>query len=125
MKKFIVTAVGLALIVTFSLLRQVWAGFIYLALAFIVALCLFWLVVLIKDYIDDYHKNIEDDYNLYKAKLVNCREITLEQIEQNSKHYLKRFKRSQWKEKGIEILKITFVLGVLIASVVLCFTLKI
>lgn len=125
MKKFIVTAVGLALIITFGLLRQVWAGFIYLALAFIIALCLFWFVTLIIDYINDYHKDIEQDYNLYKAKLINSSNLTLEQIEQQPKYYLKKFKRSQWKEKGIDVLKITFVLGVLIASIVLCFTLKV
>ncbi len=123
MKDFITTAVGLALIVAFGLLRKVWAGFIYFALAFIILLCGYWLVILIKDYIYNYYQNIEEEYNLFKAEIVNSSEITLEQIEKSPKYYLKKFRRSQWKAKGIDILKMCFALGILIASIVICFTL--
>ncbi len=123
MKNFIITAVGLALIITFGFLRRVWAPFIYFALAFIMVLSIYWLVVLIKDYIHNYYKDIDEDFKLYKAKLINSSEITLEQIEKSPKYYLKKFRRTQWKEKGIDILKISFVLGILIAGIILCFTL--
>ena len=57
MINFIVTAVLAILVAVFGLLRTVWTGFAYFSLVALVAICLYWLFVLIKTYIYDFHKD--------------------------------------------------------------------
>ncbi len=121
MRNFIVSIVLAALIIISGLLNKTWAGFYYFALVFACLLGLYWAVILIIRYIEDFHKNTEEKYNLYIAKLVNRTTLTLEQINMSPKLYKKKFRRSLWKEKCKALLPISFALGVFIVCLVFIF----
>lgn len=117
MWRFLITLIGLALIITFGALKNTWAGFNYFALVFTCLLCLYWIVTLSIEYYFRFIKLDEEEYKLYVAKLVNYKGLNLADIEQNEKLYIKKFKKSQRKEKLIEIGKILFLLGILIGCI--------
>lgn len=117
MWRFIVTAVGVALIATFGALKNTWAGFNYFALVFTCLLCLYWIISLSIDYYYKFIKVDEQEFKLYKAQLVNYKNIPLSDIELNEKLYIKKFKKSQRKDKLIEIGKILFLLGIFIGCI--------
>lgn len=125
MKKFLITLLAVILIIVCGALKNVWAGFVYFALVFSCLISLYWAVILIINYINRFHKQIEKEFNLYIAQKINKSNLTLEDVEKNRKAYLKKFSRSKWKEKSIEIAKIAFCLGLFIGCLILCFTLKV
>ena len=122
MLNLIITAVAVALIVTFGLLNSVWAGFSYFAIFFFASICIYWLYVLISSYIYQYKNKLEEKYQLYCASLVNNSSVTMEEIAKNNEVYVKQFKRTLRREKAIEICKILVVIGLLISIVSLFFT---
>ena len=119
--KAIVSIVTFALIMIFSALTKTWAGFSYFALVFSCLLCLFWLVILIVGYINEFRKIDEEEFQLFVAELINSTTLTRQQIEDDRKTYIKKFKRSKIREKAVEILKIMFITGVLASCIVLFF----
>lgn len=123
MKRILITAINLALILIFGALIKTWAGFEYFALVFTCLLTGFWVVVLIIDYIKQFHRVDEKDFKLYVAYLVNFKNVTLEDVEANKPFYIKKYKKSLWKDKCIELAKIIFTLGIFIACAVLMFAL--
>lgn len=125
MKKFLITLLAVILIIVCGALKNVWAGFVYFALVFSCLISLYWAVILIINYINRFHKQIEKEFNLYIAQKINKSNLTLEDVEKNRKAYLKKFSRSKWKEKSIEIAKTAFCLGLFIGCLILCFTLKV
>lgn len=122
MINFIVTAVLAILVAVFGLLRTIWTGFAYFSLVALVAICLYWLFVLIKTYIYDFHKDINEKYKIYCAQIVNSTSINLEDIENNNDKYFAEFKKTLRKEKIFEILKMILVATLLITCVSLFFT---
>ena len=122
MLNFIITAVAVALIVTFGLLNSVCAGFSYFAIFFFAAICIYWLYVLISSYIYHYKTKLDERYQLYCAGLVNNSTVTIEEIAKNNEVYVKQFKKTLRKEKAIEICKMIVVIGLLISIVSLFFT---
>lgn len=104
-----------------SALSKTWAGFSYFALVFSCLFCLFWLVMFIIDYIDEFRKIDEDEFQLYVAELVNSTTLTRQQIESDRKTYIQKFKKTKRKQKLVAILKIMFVVGALASCIVLFF----
>lgn len=115
--RWLLTIAGIILVAVFGALIKVWAGFQYFALSFTIALCVYWTVMLIIDYRHTYNKKNEDGFNLYIANLVNSTNLTLDVVEKSRDYYLKKFHRSQWKEKLIEVTKIIFILGIALACI--------
>ena len=71
MIKWIISGCLLGLAILFVCLKSVWTGFLYLSLAFLCALCLFWVYIRIKIYIRDYHTNFDKAFVNYKADVLN------------------------------------------------------
>ena len=115
--RWIISGIALALIVIFGGLIRVWAGFTYFALPICILLAAFWFVLLIKDYRARFKTVDEGAFNFYIAHLVNSSDVTLEMVEKSREFYIKKFKRSQWREKLIEIGKMVFALGVIAACI--------
>ena len=91
MLNFIITAVSATLIVAFGLLKSVWAGFAYFAIFFFASICIYWLYVLISNYIYNYKTKLNDRYQLYCANLINNSTLTMEEIAKNNDVYVKKF----------------------------------
>ena len=115
--RLIVSLVAIALAVIFGALLKVWAGFQFFALSVFALLGIYWFVVLLIDYIANYRKIDEQRFGLYVAQLINSSDLTLEMVESARKFYIKKYKRSLWREKLIEVAKILFALGVVIMCV--------
>ena len=94
-----------------------WAGFIYFALSICILFALYWFVLLVIDYRARFKSVNEDEFNHYIAHLVNSSDVTLELVEKSRDYYIKKFKKSLWREKMIEIAKIIFALGVIAACI--------
>lgn len=62
-------------------------------------LSLFWAIWQIWRYKTEFKKRIEQEYEIYKAQLVNKTTVTLDMIEKNEKEYKKDFKKTIWKER--------------------------
>ena len=122
MMNFIVTIISALLILTFGLLNEVWAGFSYFSLVLFTGICIYWLVILIISYINNYIKNIDERYKFYCAQLINSTNLTSEDINEKPELYFKQFKRSLRKEKLLEIAKALVVLTILISCVSLFFS---
>ena len=117
MRRALITLGAVALIITFGALKNTWAGFKYFALVFSCLICLYWIVILSIEYHFTYTKFDEERYRVYVAKLVNYKNIPIEQIEMADKFYKKKFKRSLWKEKLLELGKILFLVGIVVGCV--------
>ncbi len=117
MKRWLVSTILIAFTIIFIALKSVWSGFVYIALPFLTLFCLYWIVLLIFLYIDDYHKHFEDEFNRYRAETINFKNISIEEFEQNINLHIKAFKKSLRFEKFIDICKILFVVSVFIIMV--------
>ena len=118
MKKYIISGILLTILVTFGLLRLVWAGFIYFAIVALIALSAFWIIILIDNYYDRFKVDFEDDFKLYYAQKVN---YSQEGFIPDKDLCLKQYKKSQTKYKLIEIGKIIFVASIIIVCVITFF----
>ena len=114
----IITLISLVLIVTFSLLRQVWGGFSYFAVVCLIGICVYWIVIIILNYIHEYRTKLLDKFKFYCAKLVNSSNLTSQDIEDNKAFHIKKFKKTLWKEKLIEWAKVGFLLTIIIFSII-------
>lgn len=122
MLNFLITLGGVVFILLFGFLKTFWFGFVYFSFAFLVLLCAYWLYHLISSYIFNFHKNLQDRYNYYCAKLVNTTNLTITEIAADNEKFFQSFKKSLRREKFIEILKIAVVLALLISCVALLFS---
>ena len=107
---------GFALL--FLLLKYVWVGFIYFACLFLVYICVYWIVMLIFNYKEEFFDGFEEKFKLYYAKTINFSNVTAADIENNPKIYIKKFKKTLIKDKLIEIGKMLFLLSLTITLVI-------
>lgn len=108
MKNFLFTTISLIIIVIFALLRLVWVGFSYFSLAGLMILSIYWAIQFIGSYIYQYRTTLEEKYKYYVAQIVNTSNVTTEEVLSNRNLYFKKFKKTLFKDKTIEIAKISF-----------------
>lgn len=118
MKKWIILGVLLALTILFAILKSVWTGFVYFAIASLTLMCLYITYLLIKKYIFDYHANFESEFLGYRADYINSNNITREEFDDKLTFHLKSFKKILKKEKFIDIFKILFVISIFAVCIV-------
>ncbi len=117
MKNWIITGIFLTLMVVFACLKFVWANFLYFALACIILICMFWVIQLSLYYYIDYYKDYEDDFKNFKAEIINSKNITQQEFDDNIDFYIKLHKKNRSYYKVIDIFKILFVLVIMIISI--------
>ncbi len=118
MKNWILTGVFIGLTTLFVCLKSVWAGFVYFALACLIIICMFWVMQLSFYYYCDYYKNYDDDFKYFKANIVNTKNITSQEFEENIDYYRKMHKKERVYNKIIDIFKILFLLGLIAVAIV-------
>ena len=121
MKKWILTGILIAFLILFICLKSVWHGFVYFAIAMLMLLCLFWIAVLIYEYIDYYYKNFENNFKQYKAEEINSQNINTQEFEEGIEGQLKNFKKSLRLSKFIDIFKIIFIFTIFVIIIVTLF----
>ena len=119
MRNIFVTIGAVALIGLCSALSGLWSGMLYFALAGIIAILVYWIVVLVLDYKHEFYTLFDEKFNLYLAKLINYSSTTREDIENNSQVYIKKFKKTL---VGDKVKQIT-IMAVMAVVIVICFSL--
>ena len=114
--KWLISAILLGLVILFSSLKSVWSGFVYVALPFLTLFCLYWFIILVLNFVEDYYKNFDEEFKIYKAEIINETNITSQIFEENLNFYIKKFKKSLRLDKFIDICKILFVLSIFAVS---------
>lgn len=122
MINLIITGILIILTIVFGLLKSFWSGFVYFCVSCLVVLFTYWLIVLIKSYIENYYKGLNEKYKIYCANLVNSSSLSLQEIEQNNHIYFSQFKKTLRKEKFIEILKMLVVISLIAVCIGLFFS---
>lgn len=122
MLNFFLTVGSVVFILLFGFLKTFWQGFVYFSFAIFVGICVFWLFVLIRAYIQNFHKNLQERFNLYCAKLVNTTNLTMADVAAENERYFQSFKKSLRKEKFFEICKMVVIISILISCTVLLFS---
>ena len=74
---YIISAVLIVLSIIFALLIQVWGGFSYFTLSLLTLLSLAWAGHLICYYCTSFKAELEDDFNYYKAEIINSKGVTV------------------------------------------------
>ncbi len=123
LKRWLISAILIAFTILFIALKSVWSGFVFIALPFLTLFCIYWIVILIIDYINDYHKHFDDEFIRYRTEMINFKNVTPEEFEQNLQLHIKKFKKSLRFDKFIDICKILFVISVFILIVAVLFKL--
>lgn len=118
MIKWIISGVLIIFSLIFSILKSVWAGFIYLGVICLSLLCLYWIYIRVNLYILEYHKNFDKEFLMYKADKINSTDISSEDFENNKAFYVKKFKKSLRKDKLIDLSKIFFMLTLFIVCMI-------
>jgi len=108
----------LVLIILFACLKEIWKGFIYFSLSFLVGLCFYLTFVLIHKYLEDYKWNFEEDFAYYKAQTINSTSLTEKDFEMARDVYVKKYKQSLARDKMIDIFKMLFCLSIAITCIV-------
>lgn len=114
----IVTVVSIILIIAFALMKSIWIGFVYFAFSFLILLSIYWIAIIAINYIEDYKTNLPEGFKVYKAQLINSTNLTSQDIEDNKKLYIKKYKKTLRKGKLIEWGKILFLLSLIIIVIV-------
>lgn len=111
---YIYTVILLVIITIFSILNSVWSGFAYFTLAFAALLLFLWSVEFLLRYIFTFKPHLEERFRLYKAEIINEKNISIEEFNQNEDVFRKKFKRTLLKEYFVWFCKIIgiFFLGV-------------
>ena len=118
MRNIIVTASLIFLIVAFALLKSVWYGFVFVALFLLMGLCLYWMFVLIINYIEEFKEDFDENFKMYCAQLINYENIEKDDIKSNEKFYRKKFSKTLVRDKAIEIIKMAIIATVFIVTCV-------
>ena len=108
---YIISAVIIVLCIIFALLIDVWASFSYFVLSLMTALTLVWAGYLIYNYLTDFKKQLDEDFDYFKAEKINSTSVTSEEFEKNELAYRKEFNKSTRKTKLLEICKIILCFG--------------
>lgn len=122
MKNIITSVILVLTIIFFSIMKTIWAGFVYFAITALIILSGYWLVIIFIDYRQEYKHNILSRFKLYSAQLINNTNITSEDIENNKNYYIKKFNKTLVKEKIIEWIKMLFLLSLIILCIVMVCT---
>ena len=111
---YIYTVILLGIITIFSILNSVWSGFAYFTLSFAALLLFLWSVEFLLRYLYTFRPQLEERFRLYKAEVINEKNITIEEFNQNEEMSRNKFKRTLLKENFIWFCKIIgiFFLGV-------------
>lgn len=118
MRNFLVTISLLVIIILFISLQSLWEGCVYFGLSFGVVLCLYWTIILILQYYQDYYKYLEEDFKNYCVRLINSTNMTTEDVNSNKDQIMKLYKKYIRKDKIIDISKILFVISLAIVCIV-------
>lgn len=108
---YIISAVIIVLCIIFALLIDVWASFSYFVLSLMTALTLVWAGYLIYNYLTDFKKQLDEDFDYFKAEKINSTSVTSEEFKKNELAYRKEFNKSTRKTKLLEICKIILCFG--------------
>lgn len=108
---YIISAVIIVLCIIFALLIDVWASFSYFVLSLMTALTLVWAGYLIYNYLTDFKKQLDEDFDYFKAEKINSTSVTSDEFEKNEQAYRKEFNKSARKTKFLEICKIILCFG--------------
>ena len=108
---YIISAVIIVLCIIFALLIDVWASFSYFVLSLMTALTLVWAGYLIYNYLTDFKKQLDEDFDYFKAEKINSTSVTSEKFKKNELAYRKEFNKSTRKTKLLEICKIILCFG--------------
>lgn len=106
MRNFIVSAILVVLMIVTAILREIWFGFSYFTITFVLILAIFWMIIFILNYINDYVTNFEQDFKMYCIKLVNSSTLSLDDIEKDKNTFIKEYKKTLIKYKVVDIIKI-------------------
>ena len=117
MRNILVTIILLILIVLFASLQSFWNGLVYFALSFLIVLCLYWLVIFILQYINDYYKTFEDDFKIYCAEIINSTTATSQDVNNNIDYYRKKYKKSILRDKLFDIAKMLVAISIIASSI--------
>ena len=96
-KRWLISAILLGLMVLFLALKAVWVDFIFVALPFLVLFCIYWVVMLILDFIEEYYTYFDDDFRGYRAEMINLYNITKDEFDANIELYIKKYKKRDRK----------------------------
>ena len=118
MRNILVTGILIVLIVLFAALQSFWQGCLYFALSFMIILSIYWIVIFILQYIEDYYKSFDDDFKAYCVELINRTELTTSQVSSNIEFYKKRYKKTLIRDKLIDIAKMFVALSIIIACII-------
>ncbi len=113
MRNFLVTLFLLILIVLFASLQSLWNGLIYFALSFLIVLSLYWIVIFIIQYINDYYKSFDEDFKLYCINIINSTKMTTNEVNNNIEELKKEFKKTLIRDKIIDIAKILVAVSII------------
>lgn len=120
-KYWVLGALGLLAVVT-GALKDLWGGFSYIALSFLVLFCLYLAAVFIYQYLEDYKWHFDEDFAYYKAETINTSALSEEEFEKNREIFIKKYKNSIAREKTIDIFKILVCISIAITGIVLLCT---
>lgn len=77
--------------------------------------------MLILNFVNDYFKNLDVNFKLYKADIINSYNISSQEFDKNIESYLVTYKKSLRPYKFIDICKILFVFTLFVIIIVALF----
>ncbi len=117
MRNFLVTLILLVLIILFVSLQSFWGGLVYFALSFLIILSIYWIVIFIIQYINDYYKSFDEDFKFYCIDLINSTNMTTSEVNKNIEELKKSYKKSLIRDKIVDIAKILVAVSVIAACI--------
>ena len=117
MRNFLITLILLVLIILFVSLQSLWGGLVYFALSFLIVLAIYWIVVFILQYINDYYKSFDEDFKFYCIDLINSTNMTTSEVNENIEELKKDYKKSIIRDKIVDIAKILVAVSVIAACI--------
>ena len=117
MRNFLVTLILLVLIILFASLQSFWGGLVYFALSFLIILSIYWIVIFIIQYINDYYKSFDEDFKFYCIDLINSTNMTTSEVNKNIEELKKSYKKSLIRDKIVDIAKILVAVSVIAACI--------
>lgn len=117
MRNFLVTLILLVLIILFVSLQSFWGGLVYFALSFLIILSIYWIVIFIIQYINDYYKSFDEDFKFYCIDLINSTNMTTSEVNKNIEELKKGYKKSLIRDKIVDIAKILVAVSVIAACI--------
>lgn len=109
MRKFIVTCAAIVAIVAAAVLEYYFATYekSYATMALTAAFFIYWGVEFVLSYLQS-KKTYPERFKLFAAEIINKNHLSMEIIEVNKKQYMKKFKRSIFKERVTFFLEMIF-----------------